>query len=150
MNWIVYKTNSGKILRIGSCPEDTCISLQARDGETVIEGVASIDDQYILNGEITDYTPEQLLAKRAVPYGYAWDIATMSTVKVAEDSEITAYLATQARTKRDRLLASTEWTQTIDQPKDRQLLWQPYRQMLRDIPQQKEFPHTINWPEKPA
>ncbi|MCM1224019.1 MAG: phage tail assembly chaperone [Lachnospiraceae bacterium] len=28
--------------------------------------------------------------------------------------------------------------------------WKAYRQALRDIPEQPEFPDAVNWPEKPA
>lgn len=169
MNFVIYDTNTGEILRTGTCPDkvvkimrdendeqhevviqESMLPIQAHEGETAIEGVANDHTQYVLDGKITDYTPEQLLAKRAVPYGYTWDIATMSAVKVAEDSEITAYLATQARTKRDRLLTASDWAQASDQSPAIKTLWQPYRQALRDIPQQAGFPVTIDWPTAPT
>lgn len=53
------------------------------------------------------------------------------------------------RYNRDRLLASTDWTQVADAPVD-QAAWATYRQALRDVPQQAGFPDNITWPEVPA
>lgn len=53
-----------------------------------------------------------------------------------------------ARTKRDRLLIASDWTQVADAPVD-QAAWATYRQALRDIPQQAGFPDDVTWPTKP-
>lgn len=52
---------------------------------------------------------------------------------------------------RDSLLAETDWTQTLDAPitKECSSAFRTYRQALRDITEQKGYPHTITWPEKP-
>lgn len=62
------------------------------------------------------------------------------------------YHSTEVRSQRDRLLTETDWTQLADSPLDANaaVIWQSYRQALRDIPQQPGFPLTIEWPEKPA
>lgn len=81
-------------------------------------------------------------------------MATMAfdlTIKTAEDvaaahEEAAANAARQAR---DRLLSACDWTQVADAPVDQQA-WATYRQALRDIPDQLEFPHTIQWPQEPA
>ena len=57
-------------------------------------------------------------------------------------------LAEQIRSKRNALLAATDWTQVPDAPVD-QAAWATYRQALRDIPQQDGFPTNIVWPEQP-
>jgi hypothetical protein len=57
-------------------------------------------------------------------------------------------LAAQARSERDRLLKESDWTQVPDAPVD-QSAWASYRQALRDVPQQAEFPTDIDWPIKP-
>ena len=57
-------------------------------------------------------------------------------------------LATQARTKRNGLLAASDWTQVADTPVD-QAAWATYRQALRDITAQAGFPETIDWPVAP-
>lgn len=62
----------------------------------------------------------------------------------------TEQLATAARAERDRLLTETDWTQSADVPQATKDLWAPYRQALRDVPQQSSFPTDIVWPTKPA
>lgn len=54
----------------------------------------------------------------------------------------------QIRTKRNELLADTDWTQVADAPVD-QAAWATYRQALRDVPEQEGFPVDVVWPEKP-
>lgn len=51
--------------------------------------------------------------------------------------------------KRNTLLAATDWTQMPDIPQATKDLWQPYRQALRDVPQQAGFPDNIVWPTPP-
>lgn len=58
-------------------------------------------------------------------------------------------LATQARINRDRLLASSDWTQVADAPVD-QAAWAAYRQSLRDITDQAGFPESLDWPAPPT
>jgi hypothetical protein len=58
-------------------------------------------------------------------------------------------LATIARQKRNELLKQCDWTQLNDIPEATQLLWQPYRQVLRDIPDSVGFPYNIDWPIEP-
>lgn len=61
-------------------------------------------------------------------------------------------LAQAVRADRDARLASTDWTQLLDCPLDDldMVLWQSYRQALRDVPQQAGFPNEVEWPEEPA
>lgn len=58
----------------------------------------------------------------------------------------------EARVKRDKLLANTDWTQVLDAPIDSATreAYRVYRQALRDIPEQDGFPETIIWPELPS
>ena len=59
-----------------------------------------------------------------------------------------ARAAEKVRTKRNAMLAETDWTQVADAPVDK-AAWATYRQALRDMPQQGGFPTTITWPVKP-
>ena len=58
-------------------------------------------------------------------------------------------LAVDARAKRNKLLLATDWSQAADVPQTTKDLWAPYRQALRDVPQQADFPTTIIWPVEP-
>lgn len=53
------------------------------------------------------------------------------------------------RQRRDILLQQSDWSQLYDIPNETKMLWQKYRQLLRDIPQQKEFPNNVKWPKSP-
>ena len=57
--------------------------------------------------------------------------------------------AEDARRLRNGLLFDSDWTQLPDTPQTLKDLWSPYRQALRDVPQQPGFPYSITWPEKP-
>jgi len=61
--------------------------------------------------------------------------------------------AAKVRQQRDILLTQSDifvlpdrWTNMTP---EQQQLWSEYRQALRDIPSQQEFPQNIIWPQKP-
>lgn len=58
-------------------------------------------------------------------------------------------LASRMKTKRNALLAASDWTQGKDIPTEISNKWVVYRQALRDITAQAGFPLEIEWPEKP-
>ena len=58
-------------------------------------------------------------------------------------------LAKNARAKRDSLLQQSDWTQLPDVPTLTSELWKPYRQALRDITVQPDYPVAITWPTVP-
>ena len=49
-------------------------------------------------------------------------------------------VVTEVRNERDKMLVSTDWTQANDIPQATKDKWATYRQALRDVPQQQEFP----------
>lgn len=66
----------------------------------------------------------------------------------------TEQLAQRARGHRDNLLS--ELDSIVSNPlrwasftTEQQTAWANYRQALLDVPQQADFPNTINWPTKP-
>lgn len=56
--------------------------------------------------------------------------------------------ANKVRSQRDQLLLACDWTQLADSPVD-PLIWRPYRQELRNVPQQPGFPWAVVWPTAP-
>ena len=52
------------------------------------------------------------------------------------------------RSKRDRFLARSDYTQMSDWPGDKSA-WATYRQALRDIPQTYVNPEDVIWPSPP-
>lgn len=55
------------------------------------------------------------------------------------------------REQRNQLLAETDWTQLADVnlTESKKAEWTTYRQSLRDITEQNNFPWEITWPIKP-
>ena len=56
-------------------------------------------------------------------------------------------LAEMARAERNTKLAETDWTANSDVTMSAAMT--TYRQALRDVPAQENFPTNITWPEKP-
>ena len=63
-------------------------------------------------------------------------------------SERTAAAVNDARLKRNQLLIGCDWTQLPDAPVNADV-WATYRQELRDITKQLDFPWNIDWPKDP-
>ena len=63
--------------------------------------------------------------------------------------ERTIACANDARQKRNQLLAECDWTQLSDAPVNADE-WIIYRQALRDITTQVDFPWNIIWPNTPT
>ena len=57
--------------------------------------------------------------------------------------------AAEVRAERNAKLAATDWTQAADVPQVVKNSYAPYRQALRDVPQQSGFPNQVVWPTKP-
>lgn len=85
----------------------------------------------IVNGVVREATPEE--------------VAQIEADRLAEK----ARAPVRARQQRNALLAETDWTQAVDVPQAIKDKWAPYRQALRDVPQQAGFPDNIQWPSKP-
>lgn len=58
--------------------------------------------------------------------------------------------AKSVRNRRDQLLRESDWTQLEDAPPTVKALYKPYRQALRDMPQQPGFPNAVDFPDKPG
>ena len=58
-------------------------------------------------------------------------------------------LAEMIRAERNNRLASTDWTQLPDVPQSTKNVWSAYRQELRDITLQSDFPQNVVWPQPP-
>ena len=57
--------------------------------------------------------------------------------------------STQVRAERNAKLTATDWSQGADTPQAIKDKYAPYRQSLRDVPAQTDFPNTIVWPTDP-
>lgn len=68
---------------------------------------------------------------------------------VAPPAPTNEELAAFVRDERNKLLSATDWTQASDVPQSIKDLYTPYRQALRNVPQQNGFPVSVNWPVAP-
>lgn len=61
-------------------------------------------------------------------------------------------MAAAVRAKRDALLAASDYTQATDYPSTyaARTAWAEYRQQLRDVTKQAEFPASVVWPVPPT
>lgn len=114
--------------------------------------------KYKLATEINHGTPEMpimetVLSDVSMPYITEADyqLALSEAWQGKVTVEEVADTADEIRARRDRLLAATDWTVLPDSPLDAQLLEEvkTYRQALRDVPQQENFPGAITWPRVP-
>ena len=73
------------------------------------------------------------------------EIPDMPTVDTIE------HLKQTRKEERNQLLAETDWivTKSLESGEAVPDEWKQYRQALRDIPTQPNFPDDIEWPTKP-
>lgn len=59
---------------------------------------------------------------------------------------------TEAIYQRDSLLARSDWTQLSDCPLtvEQKQAWAEYRQFIRNVSEQKDFPSIIDWGTPPV
>jgi len=122
----------------------------------LIENVILLDSDDI--GTLINFPPENYdivdiptggIAGAWSMCGIGWSYINGQFVEPPEPEQPLEQLAAAARSRRDSLLAQTDWTQAADVPQATKDLWAPYRQALRDVPQQSGFPTEIVWPVKP-
>lgn len=153
MNYVLYNEQTGEIQISGVC-HDEDFELQLRDGLSLMKGFGAYETHYVSEGQIVAYTPEQVSAKASRPSSFhRWSNKTLSWKDSRTQEQIAMGQATEARAKRDKLLAESDWTDTLS-AKSRlgdslYQAWQDYRQALRDISSQPGFPANVIWPKPP-
>lgn len=101
--------------------------------------------------ELPEWNEEHIqtveITGQEVKEGYDYkDGKFTAPVVVAETPDA---LAAKIRSMRDALIAKTDWTQLMDVPSTTGNKYEQYRQALRDITKQTEFPLNVTWPTKP-
>jgi len=74
--------------------------------------------------------------------------ATAAEQEAAYKAQKDAEQAKSVRDDRNKRLTETDWTQVADAPVDK-AVWATYRQALRDVPSQTDFPWGVQWPTQP-
>ena len=90
------------------------------------------------------WTEREMFTEYTDDEGNTVTVQAQKDAKVAEDN---AALASTERSKRDDLLKATDHYGLSDVTMSEAMT--TYRQALRDVPQQTDFPGTITWPTKP-
>lgn len=95
--------------------------------------------------------PLQVIERPSVPalVNGAWVLTErVLDMNPSERQAKTDEVAFLVRADRDARLAACDWTQVIDAPVDK-AVWATYRQALRDITSQRNFPFEVQWPTQP-
>ena len=90
----------------------------------------------------------QLPAKTDKVSVWDWETCTWVDPRTAEQRYEQA--AEDVRTKRNKLLQVSDWTQGRDISTAVSAIWAPYRAQLRDISAQPGFPFNVVWPDIPT
>ncbi len=104
--------------------------------------------QAIFDKERTAFGPAPTDMNAAVDFWSGLGVAFSQTEYVPSMDE----LKSRAVAKRDKLLSECDYYVLPDYPSTEEGLAvvKVYRQALRDVPQQEDFPMAIVWPAKPA
>lgn len=79
---------TGQILRSGSVPDDM-VDIQAQEGEFILREIeACSDKQYVVNGQVHDFTQTELQTKRSMPKGWIWKLPEKIAVDTRSLEEI--------------------------------------------------------------
>jgi hypothetical protein len=146
MNYYSFDSD-GNIQNVGTCLESV-FHLYKSDDVTYVAGIASSNINYVLNGVLKEYTPEELTLKSNSPgLGYKW----IGKDRVWVDVNSRELTENVVKEKRNQLLFDSDWTQIPNNPltAQQQTNWATYRQQLRDITIQSGYPFNIAWPTKP-
>ena len=102
-------------------------------------------EQDAANNWVYAWTEQDMFKEYKDGEGSTVTVQEQIDAKVAAD---TAALASTERTRRDELLRETDHFGLSDVTMSDEMT--SYRQDLRDVPQQADFPATITWPISPA
>lgn len=137
MKFTAYDTTTGLVAFTGECQQGM-LAAQGGPGLAVVEGHFDRDEWY-WSGTAMERVPSEKPSRF-----HRFDRARQTWV-----GDIAA-AGSFVRARRATALAATDWTQLPDVPEATRVLWQPYRQALRDVPAQAGFPFNVEWPTPPA
>ena len=137
MKSISFYNEMGEIIAVCRCQDDDALQATIEaNNHSFLYGEYSSDEFYVDNGEPVSF-PE----KPNEDYSWDWE-AKEWKINLSE-------LSSQAIRKRNKLLQESDWTQLPDAPADKSS-WAIYRQHLRDISGQPDFPIKIDWGTSPS
>jgi hypothetical protein len=106
--------------------------------------------------KVNVFKPHDFRTQKLVPTTPYYEEPWVHTVAVENKTqdELNAETngkAEEVREQRNKLLASSDWTQLSDSPLNslQKADWLEYRNELRNIPEQQGFPWEVVWPTQP-
>jgi hypothetical protein len=116
------------------------------NGASVGKNATNLQDigLYPIVGDEPSHTDRERIAGPQYVFNGA-QVNRVFTVEAIPDEEVAA----QVRAARNEKMAATDWTQGKDIPDNVSSAWAVYRQALRDITAQAEFPWGVQWPTQP-
>lgn len=135
------QVQNGEITRINiSLPYNTA-TVSIPKGATGLDAFGL----YPITGDEPAYDPA---THRMAGPSYSFngtEVQRVFTVEAIPDEE----KAGQVRAERNAKLTASDWTQGKDIPDNISTAWATYRQALRDVPAQANFPWEVTWPTQP-
>ena len=107
---------------------------------------------YIVDGQPRLKWPANERTIASLPEGVEYTLVTEEEADIwGEKHRPEAEIAAEVRTRRDALLAETDYLAMPDYPltEAQAEAVRAYRQALRDITEQEGFPRDVVWPDKP-
>jgi hypothetical protein len=134
--------SAGQLLT--TLPEGTSNPDNLSDAELALLGVVGVETpEYPIDDYV--YTPS-----RPVLVGDVWTV-TWQQQESIERMQNKKMLEREIRKDRSAALSQCDWTQMPDVPltAEQKAAWTVYRQALRDMTSQPNFPWSVVWPTKP-
>jgi hypothetical protein len=145
MKYIKYNKLNGEIFGITGSSLSTPTVFPESDLIAYLESNVDVDYEinYIINDEIKIREP------KPSKFHY-WE----NEQWVLDSNKQNIVLSDEVRYKRNELLNESDWTDTLSAKTrlgdEKYQEWQDYRQALRDITNQPNFPLDVVFPEKPS
>lgn len=119
----------------------------------IVNTNAVVESVVVWDGKSEWAPPDKCLALQSDTANIGW-IYSNGAFSAPEQEVIPLtdeQLATEARAKRDMLIAESDYLLMPDYPitAEKLTLVKTYRQLLRDITKQLGFPATLDWPQHP-
>lgn len=137
----VFNTQTGEPIAIIRGTQ-TVIDANLAAGQDFVD--CALDDALELQNYYVDLGNLKLTKKPPCPSpNHVWKWSTRSWKTDLDHG------AQVARAQRDQLLRDSDWSQGHDVPETIKRPWAAYRQALRDLTAQADFPANIVWPTAP-
>ena len=112
-----------------------------------------VEDGVVTNTVIVDSLSDlpNLVEATSGGIGWTYDGSSFTDPNALTQSELDEIKSASNRSKRNDLLAASDWTQANDSPlsNDKKIEWATYRTALRDLPSSSDWP-DVTFPTEPS